>query len=128
MVNVPVFEAPGQRPAASIIRDRSLLLVWPKAPAVKVLPGLPLEDVKLAPEKTSDWSATASRASTTRVRKAFFTFVPEAPLWLTRRSFQSRNRPGGWAGRGPVSYTHLRAHETRHDLVCRLLLEKKKKK
>ena len=27
-----------------------------------------------------------------------------------------------------VSYTHLRAHETRHDLVCRLLLEKKKKK
>src|SRR5450756_2777764 len=29
---------------------------------------------------------------------------------------------------GSVSYTHLRAHETRHDLVCRLLLEKKKKK
>src|SRR5450756_607212 len=28
--------------------------------------------------------------------------------------------------RTPVSYTHLRAHETRHDLVCRLLLEKKK--
>src|SRR5659263_161289 len=27
----------------------------------------------------------------------------------------------------PLSYTHLRAHETRHDLVCRLLLEKKKK-
>eukprot|EP01016_Furgasonia_blochmanni_P016916 TRINITY_DN19887_c0_g1_i1.p1 TRINITY_DN19887_c0_g1~~TRINITY_DN19887_c0_g1_i1.p1 ORF type:complete len:327 (+),score=48.39 TRINITY_DN19887_c0_g1_i1:169-1149(+) len=27
-----------------------------------------------------------------------------------------------------VSYTHLRAHETRHDLVCRLLLEKKKKR
>src|SRR5450756_2596275 len=27
-----------------------------------------------------------------------------------------------------VSYTHLRAHETRHDLVCRLLLEKKKNK
>ena len=25
-----------------------------------------------------------------------------------------------------VSYTHLRANETRHDLVCRLLLEKKK--
>src|SRR5450759_6026682 len=27
-----------------------------------------------------------------------------------------------------VSYTHLRAHETRHDLVCRLLLEKKKRR
>ena len=31
--------------------------------------------------------------------------------------------------KGPkaVSYTHLRAHETVLDLVCRLLLEKKKK-
>ena len=29
-------------------------------------------------------------------------------------------------GRKSVSYTHLRAHETREDLVCRLLLEKKK--
>ena len=35
-------------------------------------------------------------------------------------------------GRAPfvldaVSYTHLRAHETKANLVCRLLLEKKKK-
>ena len=30
-------------------------------------------------------------------------------------------------GESPVSYTHLRAHETVLDLVCRLLLEKKKK-
>ena len=30
------------------------------------------------------------------------------------------------AGSSPVSYTHLRAHETVLDLVCRLLLEKKK--
>src|SRR5664279_6042453 len=29
---------------------------------------------------------------------------------------------------GPVSYTHLRAHETDSYLVCRLLLEKKNKK
>src|SRR5674536_111546 len=29
------------------------------------------------------------------------------------------------AGGGPVSYTHLRAHETPEHLVCRLLLEKK---
>ena len=28
----------------------------------------------------------------------------------------------------PVSYTHLRAHETVLDLVCRLLLEKKKQR
>ena len=32
---------------------------------------------------------------------------------------------GRWAK--PVSYTHLRAHETDSYLVCRLLLEKKKK-
>src|SRR5665811_2431257 len=31
------------------------------------------------------------------------------------------------AGVVPVSYTHLRAHETVLDLVCRLLLEKKNK-
>src|SRR5664280_2738900 len=31
-------------------------------------------------------------------------------------------------GHDAVSYTHLRAHETVLDLVCRLLLEKKKKK
>eukprot|EP00656_Telonema_subtile_P004537 TRINITY_DN12073_c0_g1_i2.p1 TRINITY_DN12073_c0_g1~~TRINITY_DN12073_c0_g1_i2.p1 ORF type:complete len:205 (+),score=46.60 TRINITY_DN12073_c0_g1_i2:169-783(+) len=30
------------------------------------------------------------------------------------------------SGQAPVSYTHLRAHETVLDLVCRLLLEKKK--
>ena len=30
-------------------------------------------------------------------------------------------------GSEPVSYTHLRAHETGRNLVCRLLLEKKKK-
>ena len=37
------------------------------------------------------------------------------------RTRQQRDR-----GLGPVSYTHLRAHETVLDLVCRLLLEKKK--
>ena len=31
-----------------------------------------------------------------------------------------------WGGNEAVSYTHLRAHETVLDLVCRLLLEKKK--
>src|SRR5450756_103803 len=41
---------------------------------------------------------------------------------MAKRPMQHRQRPTS------VSYTHLRAHETRHDLVCRLLLEKKKKK
>ena len=33
----------------------------------------------------------------------------------------------GILGATSVSYTHLRAHETPEHLVCRLLLEKKKK-
>src|SRR5665647_1847319 len=35
------------------------------------------------------------------------------------------NRRGTALPIGPVSYTHLRAHETDSYLVCRLLLEKK---
>ena len=36
------------------------------------------------------------------------------------------NDPENEFDHGTVSYTHLRAHETVLDLVCRLLLEKKK--
>ena len=42
------------------------------------------------------------------------------PAWL------SRIRAGDRLDVTAVSYTHLRAHETVLDLVCRLLLEKKK--
>ena len=41
--------------------------------------------------------------------------VPTAALWA-----------GSMPTPKPVSYTHLRAHETVLDLVCRLLLENKK--
>src|SRR5450756_391110 len=41
------------------------------------------------------------------------------------RPTQGTGAAHGIPTRVPVSYTHLRAHETRHDLVCRLLLEKK---
>ena len=34
--------------------------------------------------------------------------------------------PLSYINGSPVSYTHLRAHETVLDIVCRLLLEKKK--
>ena len=36
------------------------------------------------------------------------------------------SKADGRVNKTPVSYTHLRAHETVLDLVCRLLLEKKK--
>src|SRR5450759_5744239 len=44
------------------------------------------------------------------------------PMDVTCESHSGRVSPV------PCGYTHLRAHETRHDLVCRLLLEKKKNK
>ena len=47
---------------------------------------------------------------------ACIAYPKEEDEYLTKNSVES------------VSYTHLRAHETRHDLVCRLLLEKKKNK
>ena len=62
-------------------------------------------------------------------REELFTAFQQANLWwfllaalLSWFSHLSR----AWRWRYPVSYTHLRAHETVLDLVCRLLLEKKK--
>src|SRR5450759_5811039 len=46
--------------------------------------------------------------------------IPVSQKGLSESYFRSKKSM-------PVSYTHLRAHETRHDLVCRLLLEQKKK-
>src|SRR5678816_1767257 len=40
-------------------------------------------------------------------------------------TFQTGNNVFGVDAYQPVSYTHLRAHETPEHLVCRLLLEKK---
>src|SRR5450759_2698960 len=48
------------------------------------------------------------------------TCAPQKPL----QSETEREWCKFWGDSAPVSYTHLRAHETRHDLVCRLLLEK----
>src|SRR5450756_2902398 len=49
---------------------------------------------------------------------------PDDDLWdsITAASRQAMAKftgdPRDIIGVGPVSYTHLRAHETRHDLVC----------
>src|SRR5450759_5764460 len=62
------------------------------------------------------WSVASSvRSSRRRVLVVVMVVPPRTTV---------RDLYGNYA----VSYTHLRAHETRHDLVCRLLLEKKKKK
>ncbi len=50
-----------------------------------------------------------------------------SPVQLQER-YESTEEPVFYANNVlAVSYTHLRAHETVLDLVCRLLLEKKKK-
>src|SRR5664280_3357074 len=54
--------------------------------------------------------------------------VHDRPPQQPGRPEQPVARAAAGGGRGPVSYTHLRAHETVLDLVCRLLLEKKKTK
>src|SRR5450759_3371000 len=77
----------------------------------------------------------------TMVSFAFFYHIHEGQIdmivaGLSISAFLLYPRWGGWPSAAllaiavatkvtpiPVSYTHLRAHETRHDLVCRLLLE-----
>src|SRR5450759_171348 len=57
-----------------------------------------------------------------------YTQNPAALAWarnraaLTTRPTFTRSSAPADAFETAVSYTHLRAHETRHDLVCRLLL------
>src|SRR5450756_739394 len=90
---------------------------------------------------TRELGGMQSRSSSTiarNTRTLWLPSLPSTPIWNRRTRRLSRNRVH-WNRRKPalkvnwprstaVSYTHLRAHETRHDLVCRLLLEKKKKK
>src|SRR5674536_389466 len=67
--------------------------------------------------RTAGLRAAAMAKSAPAARAAPATSAENSP-----ESARSRGRPT------PVSYTHLRAHETPEHLVCRLLLEKKKKK
>ena len=84
--------------------------------------------IRRPPRSTLDRS---SAASDVYKRQAFYDSKEEVS------TFVATNREAIQAivghdyipfGQAPVSYTHLRAHETVLDLVCRLLLEKKNKK
>ena len=74
-------------------------------PAVKTLAGLELPAVKLASENTSDWSVTASSASTSSERRALPAFVLVEVLGghvaLLRCDCVGVGREGGGAGRRP---------------------------
>ena len=58
-----------------------------------------------------------------KIASALKTMTKEAQDGKLSKAFESHHKET----QVPVSYTHLRAHETVLDLVCRLLLEKKKK-
>src|SRR5450759_4117277 len=59
-------------------------------------------------------------ARTRKKRKIWPKRKPTSRLIRTRSNKYRYPRKSPTPGK-PVSYTHLRAHETRHDLVCRLL-------
>ena len=56
--------------------------------------------------------------------RATFDALTEAGIWRDDKLVAQVTASKVYGVR-PVSYTHLRAHETVLDLVCRLLLEKK---
>ena len=77
-------------------------------------PGLRLQRRPVAAELRSRLSIAAHLAKRTRA-------CGQGPS-----EFKTLPQTGESEGVEPVSYTHLRAHETVLDIVCRLLLEKKK--
>src|SRR5450756_3084065 len=81
-----------------------------------------LDGLKLPSNASKEWSGTKSELQ--RKKERLEAKVQE----LLKEHVQEDNQDDPPSGPGdgdrelPVSYTHLRAHETRHDLVCRLLL------
>eukprot|EP00658_Telonema_sp_P-2_P076050 TRINITY_DN66013_c0_g1_i1.p1 TRINITY_DN66013_c0_g1~~TRINITY_DN66013_c0_g1_i1.p1 ORF type:complete len:113 (-),score=37.96 TRINITY_DN66013_c0_g1_i1:21-359(-) len=77
-------------------------------------------------------SSAARQSCTTSDRNTWVCTGISSPAFPFRSAGPPRERQVPITGyvnpRTPVSYTHLRAHETPEHLVCRLLLEKKKKK
>eukprot|EP00658_Telonema_sp_P-2_P044347 TRINITY_DN3220_c0_g1_i10.p1 TRINITY_DN3220_c0_g1~~TRINITY_DN3220_c0_g1_i10.p1 ORF type:complete len:140 (+),score=13.83 TRINITY_DN3220_c0_g1_i10:392-811(+) len=78
---------------------------------------------KLTPLRSPVWAPVAANtpSPTASVQKSHSSSVVK----FHRRTSSGHKKKSSTE---PVSYTHLRAHETPEHLVCRLLLEKKKKK
>eukprot|EP00658_Telonema_sp_P-2_P007079 TRINITY_DN12640_c0_g1_i1.p1 TRINITY_DN12640_c0_g1~~TRINITY_DN12640_c0_g1_i1.p1 ORF type:complete len:639 (-),score=201.89 TRINITY_DN12640_c0_g1_i1:25-1941(-) len=73
-----------------------------------------------------DATIRSLRAEIDRLKLRYRDTTRRGPMPSTPGSKRPASPPS--ASQKPVSYTHLRAHETPEHLVCRLLLEKKKKK
>ena len=81
--------------------------------------------IRRPPRSTLDRSSAASDVYKRQINSytsALAKIMPSAPAY----DLQPIHNIFAMALADPVSYTHLRAHETVLDLVCRLLLEKKK--
>ena len=81
--------------------------------------------IRRPPRSTLDRSSAASDV----YKRQLYAFVP-GTLWALGLAAFPDGQQTSWHilfhNMHSVSYTHLRAHETVLDLVCRLLLEKKK--
>ena len=84
-----------------------------------------LLDYEPALSHEHDWNAYAE-LDTSKEMPAIL-FVPEYTLMDRINGFRAFLDTFSVLYPQPVSYTHLRAHETVLDIVCRLLLEKKNK-
>ena len=80
--------------------------------------------IRRPPRSTLDRSSAASDVYKRQSRPR----SPRRPMRSRRRTSTAAaipTRSAALPAPSPVSYTHLRAHETVLDLVCRLLLDKK---
>src|SRR5674536_266688 len=82
----------------------------------------------IAISSDGQWETTVSFESSGRYDITALAADQNASEILLQYQSASQSRANYPGLSAPVSYTHLRAHETPEHLVCRLLLEKKKKK
>src|SRR5665648_624064 len=114
----PPFLVVLQRLAWTETADQTWMTVS-SVPAGSILGGLSGKDASGATLPPRENPSVSLMVMTSPVAKITFGTPSTASLGLLGLSSFT-----GLNGSLPVSYTHLRAHETRHDLVCRLLLEK----
>eukprot|EP00657_Telonema_sp_P-1_P001326 TRINITY_DN1310_c0_g1_i1.p1 TRINITY_DN1310_c0_g1~~TRINITY_DN1310_c0_g1_i1.p1 ORF type:complete len:116 (+),score=29.48 TRINITY_DN1310_c0_g1_i1:103-450(+) len=104
------------------IRD-SYLYIGPQRPDSVILAFSHPTHHPLALQSTPAAAAVAGASA----REAHTNHHSPSPTCTDSATSSNQDSEPRAAGYSPVSYTHLRAHETVLDLVCRLLLEKKNK-
>ena len=83
--------------------------------------GTAIIDANTTPEVTNQWKPILHEGS--RVIAIINNILVSGKLKIIQKETEGYSEL--WTSLAAVSYTHLRAHETVLDLVCRLLLEKK---